>query len=160
MNKQYEVVCAWCNELTAYSEKPNSHGICPKCLNNLLKLPELSYEELNALPFGIILLSQDGTITFYNSAEENLSHKTADEVIGQNFFTEIAPCTQVKGFQGNFQNFISGNDVSKSFSFTFYFSHGKVAVDIVFVKAHENNVIVTTKKHELVINDWQSPKQS
>jgi photoactive yellow protein len=52
-----------------------------------------SKAQLDALPFGIIGMAQDGTVQQYNTAEAVLSGLTPARVIGRHFFTSVAPCT-------------------------------------------------------------------
>jgi photoactive yellow protein len=49
--------------------------------------------ELDDLPFGVVAMSKDGTVTSYNAAESRLSGLTSANVIGRNFFSAVAPCT-------------------------------------------------------------------
>lgn len=35
--KLYPVLCAWCKKIIRYSEVENSHGICEKCKQEMLK---------------------------------------------------------------------------------------------------------------------------
>jgi photoactive yellow protein len=48
---------------------------------------------LDALPFGLIGMAPDGTVTSYNAAESRLSGLTPANVIGRHFFSAVAPCT-------------------------------------------------------------------
>jgi photoactive yellow protein len=48
---------------------------------------------LDALPFGVIGMAVDGTVTSYNAAESHLSGLTPASVIGRHFFSAVAPCT-------------------------------------------------------------------
>jgi photoactive yellow protein len=48
---------------------------------------------LDALPFGVIGMTPDGTVTSYNAAESRLSGLTPTNVIGRHFFSAVAPCT-------------------------------------------------------------------
>jgi photoactive yellow protein len=48
---------------------------------------------LDALPFGVVAMSFDGTVTSYNVAESRLSGLSPANVLGHRFFTEVAPCT-------------------------------------------------------------------
>jgi photoactive yellow protein len=50
-------------------------------------------EALDAAPFGIVVMTEDGTVTSYNQAESQLSGLTPAKVIGRNFFSAVAPCT-------------------------------------------------------------------
>jgi photoactive yellow protein len=47
----------------------------------------------DALPFGVVAMVPDGTVTAYNTAEAALSGLTPSRVVGRNFFTSVAPCT-------------------------------------------------------------------
>lgn len=49
--------------------------------------------DLNRLPFGVIAMALDGTVEAYNTAESKLANLQTDRVIGRNFFTNVAPCT-------------------------------------------------------------------
>lgn len=59
-------------------------------------LTALGPEEIDQLPFGYIALTRNGTIVRYNRYEANLSRMDLHSVIGRNFFSEVAPCTQVQ----------------------------------------------------------------
>lgn len=48
---------------------------------------------LDALPFGLIGMAPDGTVTSYNTAESRLAGLTPVNVIGRHFFSAVAPCT-------------------------------------------------------------------
>lgn len=50
-------------------------------------------ERYNALPFGLVVMDLDGTVVVYNDAEARLAGISADVVIGLEFFTDVAPCT-------------------------------------------------------------------
>jgi photoactive yellow protein len=47
----------------------------------------------DALPFGVVTMLLDGTVTGYNLAESRLSGLTRESVMGRNFFSSVAPCT-------------------------------------------------------------------
>lgn len=49
--------------------------------------------ELDALPYGVIAMSLDGTVEAYNLAESKLAGLSPERVIGKNFFSNVAPCT-------------------------------------------------------------------
>ncbi len=66
------------------------------------ELSGMTREELDALPYGAIKLDRQGTILSYNASEARLSGRTPESVIGRNFFTEVAPCTQVREFYDRF----------------------------------------------------------
>jgi photoactive yellow protein len=62
----------------------------PDLLN---RLETASADDLDRLPFGVIGMATDGTVESYNAAEAKLSGLTPERVVGRNFFTAVAPCT-------------------------------------------------------------------
>jgi len=48
---------------------------------------------MDALPFGVVGMSRDGTVLIYNAAEGAFSGLTPSRVIGRDFFRSVAPCT-------------------------------------------------------------------
>ena len=56
-------------------------------------LASMAPSVLDELPFGVIAMHVDGTVTDYNLREAAFSGLTPSRVIGRNFFTEVAPCT-------------------------------------------------------------------
>jgi photoactive yellow protein len=140
-----DVLCAWCGARIGEGTTEHSHGICPACYRQLRGVPDLSEPELDALPFGIIVLSGDGTVLAYNHAEEALAGRQARDVIGRNFFTEVAPCTSVQTFQGEFRIFCLGTASSRTFQFTFRFPSGSVRVQIVFLRKGTGGVVAVRK---------------
>jgi photoactive yellow protein len=112
-------------------------------------LSRLTTTEIDALPFGYIALAPDGTIRKYNRFEADLARKDPQEVLGRNFFREVAPCTQVQEFEGRFRELVSGATPEPTvlFDFSFGFRHGVQDVRIGFVRSPlENEVIVTVNR--------------
>jgi photoactive yellow protein len=62
------------------------------------QIERLSARELDALPFGVILIDPVGTVLFYSKTEARQSGYNADPV-GKNLF-EAAPCFRAEGFEG------------------------------------------------------------
>jgi photoactive yellow protein len=101
--------------------------------NELFDLPDA---EIDALPFGLIAVSADGTIEQYNAYESKLARLPKERVIGRNFFRDVAPCTAVRDFQGRFERFVSeGGDGAESFDFVFLFPFGRQRVNITFLRS-------------------------
>ena len=103
---------------------------------------DLSEEQIDALPFGLIAVDPDGTIEQYNSYESRLARLPKERVIGRNFFRDVAPCTAVQAFQGRFDRFVAeGGDGSESFEFLFKFPFGVQNVNITFLRSSKNRQI-------------------
>lgn len=112
-------------------------------------LSNLSAPEIDALPFGYIALAPDGTVRKYNRYEADLARKDPREVLGRNFFQDVAPCTQVQEFEGRFRDFVEEDDgpPTLSFDFVFRFRHGVQKVHIGFVRSPlKKEVIVTVNR--------------
>lgn len=61
--------------------------------NAIQALAAMSPAMLDALPFGVIVMHVDGTVTHYNLKESECCGLAPSRVVGRIFFTEIAPCT-------------------------------------------------------------------
>lgn len=75
--------------------------------------------DYDQLPFGAIALSPDGRVVTYNAAEASFSGMHASDVIGRNYFREIAPCTQVREFAGVIERAAPGSIIDRRLIFTF-----------------------------------------
>jgi len=84
----------------------------------------LSEDELDALPYGAIMLDAHGFVLRYNRYEEALAGRRREEVIGRHFFREVAPCTALTRFQAEFDRGLESGRVSALFDFVFHFPSG------------------------------------
>ncbi len=138
------VVCAWCRTIIQDGpEAPVSHGLCVACARgngftpvyDLLALPP---EFLDRLPYGAISLDAEGVIRTYNTAEEELAGRTRDRTIGRNFFTDVAPCTDVQEFAGRYRDMVARHRAAcEEIRFGFAFPGGTVQVRIVIYYSPE-----------------------
>ena len=90
-------------------------------LQELEKIDRMSAEELDALPFGAIRLDKTGKILKYNMTESKLTGRDPQRVIGRNFFTDVAPCTNVQSFAGRFREGVAKGDMHVIFPYRFDF---------------------------------------
>ena len=98
--------------------------------------------EIDALPFGLISVDRDGTIEQYNAYESQLSRLSKDRVLGLNFFSDVAPCTAVKEFQGRFERFAAQSGKgAESFDFVFPFAFGRQFVNVTFLRGAKDGQI-------------------
>ena len=67
------------------------------------KLRHATDEQLNGANFGIIQIDDDGVVQFFNAYESELSGVDPDDAEGNNFFTQVAPCTNNRLFRGRFK---------------------------------------------------------
>ncbi len=102
---------------------------------DLDKIQRLHDVELDSAPFGVIVVDRTGRILEYNAYERSLAGLGDQNVIGRNFFTDVAPCTAIREFQGRFGEFLSSDDTSvEPFEFVFALPRGPQRVSVVFVR--------------------------
>jgi len=92
--------------------------------------PQINFATLDLLPYGIIVVNDDGTILYYNAREEQIACRKREDVIGKNFFTEVAPCTQVQEFHGRFRETMHTKGAVATFQFRFPFPDRPREVEI------------------------------
>ena len=91
-------------------------------------LVQLSPEALDELPMGAIKLDAEGNILLYNTGESRISGRQRSEVVGKNFFEEVAPCTNVREFAGEFRAGVERRELNHVFPYTFDFRMRPVRV--------------------------------
>jgi len=84
-------------------------------------LPRAGFDEL---PFGAIVLDSEGRVVTYNAAEARFAQRNVADVIGRNFFREIAPCARVREFGGVIESAPPDEPIEHSLLFTFRFASG------------------------------------
>lgn len=94
------------------------------------RITTVSEAELDALPFGAIKLDPAGTVLAYNRAEAAFSERDPERVIGRNFFSDIAPCTDVKEFRERYRAGVAKGELHEKFHFVFDLARGRVEVVI------------------------------
>ena len=108
------------NEYASVDSVQNVQAVFPEW-HRMEQVDVMSNDELDELPFGAIELDASGMILRYNAAETAISGMASSEVVGRNFFTEIAPCTNVITFAGRFREGIAREDLNHVFPYLFAF---------------------------------------
>jgi photoactive yellow protein len=83
-----------------------------------------------SLPFGAILLDRHARILKYNKAEGLIAGRNPEDVMGKNFFNEIAPCAKGKRFHGEFLKFFRTGEVNTMIDYEFDYKSTPVRVRI------------------------------
>src|SRR4051794_37203081 len=89
----------------------------------------------DALPFGAILVDGDGVILSCNTAACHTLGSMPEQLIGRGFFRDVAPCTDMPGFHGRFQDGILRGSLDVSFSFVFTFPTAPTRTEIYLLNA-------------------------
>jgi photoactive yellow protein len=82
-------------------------------------LASMNEKQLDDLAFGAVQLDPTGAILAYNVAEGSITGRDPKSVIGKNFFTEVAPCTNSKGFRDVFDNGVKAGRLNALLEWTF-----------------------------------------
>ncbi len=82
------------------------------------------------LAFGAVLLDRKGTIQKYNQAEGIIAGRNPAEMIGKNFFNDIAPCAKGKRFYAEFLKFANTGQQNVMLDYTFDYKSAPVKVRI------------------------------
>lgn len=93
-------------------------------------LARMSDDQLDSLAYGAIQLDKNGRVLRYNATEGEICDRDPKSMIGQNFFTEVAPCTNTKGFRGRFEEGVQSGDLNTLFSYTFDYNMAPTKVRI------------------------------
>jgi len=99
----------------------------------------MSAQQLDELPFGAIRLDRDGTIISYNMTESKLTGRDPKRVIGRNFFTDVAPCTNVQTFAGRFREGVAKQEMHAIFPYRFDFEMAPRDVTVTLFYSKQTN---------------------
>jgi photoactive yellow protein len=102
----------------------------PNQIVERIQVQDLTETELEELPFGAIQLDTQGRILRYNGFESRLSGVHKNKAIGKHFFTELAPCTNVKDFYGRFQQGVARKRLHEKFRYHFSFAKNPIDVTV------------------------------
>lgn len=83
---------------------------------------------LDKLPYGAFQVDKGGTVLAFNDCEAEIHGGLPMECVGQNFFTEIAPCTRRPEFLGKFLDGVEKGNLNALFQFIFTFKEQSTRV--------------------------------
>lgn len=110
------------------------------------QLRNVSEDELNAAPFGITQLDDDGIVQFYNTYESELSGVDPEKALGQNFFNELAPCSNNRIFYGRFRDGLKSGEMDEHFTYTFTYKMRPTLVDVQLYRDDAGNNWIMVRK--------------
>jgi len=111
------------------------------------KLRHASEEQLDNAPFGVIQIDDEGTVEFFNQYESELSGMDPDEVVGRNFFTQVAPCTNNRLFRGRFKKGVRRGELDETFTYTYTYKMRPTLVDVHLYRDETGNNWITVQKY-------------
>jgi len=104
-------------------------------------------EQRNNAPFGIIKVDDEGEVEFFNQYESDLSGMDPDDVVGRNFFTQVAPCTNNRLFRGRFKKGVRRGELDETFTYTYTYKMRPTLVDVHLYRDEAGNNWITVQKY-------------
>ncbi len=118
-------------------------------LREIEAVTSMTTVELDRLPFGAIKLDAQGNVLRYNAAESALTGRDPKKVAGKNFFTDVAPCTNVQRFAGRYRRGVEEGSLHEKFRYRFDFEMEPVDVLVtLFFDARSQSGWVFVRKLE------------
>jgi len=103
--------------------------------DDLNTLARMNDKQLNALAFGAVELDTTGKIIRYNTTEASITGRDPKAVVGQNFFKDIAPCTNRPEFKGVFDAGVKKGELNTLFEYVFDYQMKPTKVKVHMTKA-------------------------
>lgn len=100
-------------------------------------LSRLDDTSIDQLAFGAIQLDASGKVLAYSKREASITGRDPRDVIGKNFFTDVAPCTRRPEFYGRFQAGVRSGKLSVMFDYVFDYKMNPTKV-----RVHMKNALV------------------
>lgn len=91
----------------------------------------------HTLPYGLFELDASGTVVRYSPAAEQNSNIQPQDILGRNFFTEVAPCEQVGEVKSRFLAFMAFGDSVQKFNITCPDNEKNVKIQIMLARVTE-----------------------
>ncbi len=108
---------------------------------NMQTIESMTQKELDSLPHGAIQLDAQGTVLQFNAYEERLAGLTKENVVGKNFFKQVAPCTDVKEFYGRFREGVDQGNLHCKFRYRFAFKQNPRDVTVTLFYSERNKTV-------------------
>ena len=102
--------------------------------NDDLRCFEVTKDEKEAL-----IGWRSGKILKYNAAEGDITGRKSTDVIGKNFFTDVAPCTDTPEFSGKFKEGVASGNLNVMFEYKFDYKMLPTKVKVHMKSALDGN---------------------
>lgn len=96
--------------------------------------------------YGLVELDAAGTVLYTRFESDGTpSNGRAPDYAGLNFYTQVAPFTNVAQFKNRLDDFTRGSQPAHSMDFTCEYEDGPVLVRVLFARIRERSRADTTK---------------
>ncbi|GAC1419218.1 MAG: hypothetical protein NVSMB5_10970 [Candidatus Velthaea sp.] len=107
--------------------------------NTANELASKTAAEIDQLTFGAIQLDASGKVLTYNSAEAAITGRDPGDVIGKDFFRDVAPCTKTPSFEGLFREGVTKGHLNVLFVHVFDYKMMPTQVRVQMQKAKSDD---------------------
>jgi len=103
---------------------------------------------LTPIPYGLLELDAEGIVIYYKSENKGLFTTPESEIVGRNFFTDIAAIAGAKEFQNKIKDFRRGHLPVYSFNFAFALRNRSLPVRVLLTRVRERSTLGGTESVE------------
>ncbi|GAC1585015.1 MAG: hypothetical protein NVS3B28_07090 [Candidatus Velthaea sp.] len=107
--------------------------------NTANELASKTAAEIDQLTFGAIQLDASGKVLTYNSAEAAITGRDPGDVIGKDFFRDVAPCTKTPSFEGLVREGVTNGHLNVLFVHVFDYKMMPTQVRVQMQKAKSDD---------------------
>lgn len=101
----------------------------------LAALGRITPAQADTIPFGVVKLNQNGEVEMYNRYNvDNYTDFNGQDVIGKNYFTEVAPCSNNFMFSGRFKRGVESGELNSIFDYLFTYKIAPTKVRVHLFK--------------------------
>lgn len=116
--------------------------------NILQAVHKLSPTMAEKLPFGVVKVDDHGKIELYNKYNyDQFADFKGHSVIGKNYFTEVAPCSNNFIFSGRFKRGVASNNLNMVFDYVFTYKLAPTKVRVHLYRDSIGGNWIFVKKH-------------
>ena len=94
---------------------------------------------ITEVPLGLVELDDAGTVLYYNREGGAPADAPSHEMVGRNFYTDVAPVADAREFRNALAAFRRAHAPSYSFNFTFQTGDASCHTRILLARIHEKS---------------------
>ena len=103
-------------------------------------------KDFNKFDYGVVRMDRSGNIKAYNSYNSDLAADASKEVMGQNFFTQVAPCTNNFMVAEKYDSFEGKLDETLDYILTYRVKPSPVTLRMLAKNSSENQYLLIRLK--------------
>ena len=82
-----------------------------------------------------------GKVLSYNTYEEKLAKRSRHDVVGKNFFLQVAPCTKVRSVYGRSLDGVERRSLRARFDFVFELDDGPRPLEVTLLYREQDDTV-------------------